>query len=59
MENLIKELKKRLEEYSNIVDTTEDVINYEDAESYGFFLGKKDLLEELIPKLETMQQNLN
>jgi hypothetical protein len=59
MENLIKELKERLDEYSNIIDNTPDVMNYEDTESYGFFLGKKELLEELIPKLETMQQNLN
>ncbi len=59
MENLIKELKEQLEGYSKIIDDTPDAMNYEDTESYGFFLGKKELLEELIPKLEKMQQNLN
>jgi hypothetical protein len=59
MENLIKELKEQLEGYSKIIDDTPNVMNYEDTESYGFFLGKKELLEELIPKLEKMQQNLN
>jgi hypothetical protein len=55
MKELIADLKGRLIEYTKLVSSTDvDNLNYEDTESYGVYLGKKELLEELIPKLEKL-----
>ena len=56
MKELITDLKSRLVEYTKLVSSTDfDNLNYEDTETYGVYLGKKELLEELIPKLENLK----
>jgi len=57
MKELIADLKGRLVEYTKLVSSTDfDNLNYEDTESYGVYLGKKELLEELIPKLKNLNK---
>ena len=56
MRELVNDLKNQLNTYTQLVEENESFglenLNYEDTESYGVYLGKKELLEELIPKLE-------
>ena len=56
MKEIIKDLKGRLVEYNNLVQQSESIgldnLNYEETESYGVYVGKVEILEELIPKLE-------
>ena len=56
MKEIIKYLKGRLVEYNNLVQQSESIgldnLNYEETESYGVYVGKVEILEELIPKLE-------
>lgn len=59
MENLLKELKNQLIEYTKLCNITEsrgiENLDFDETETYGVFLGKKELLEELIPKLEKLK----
>ncbi len=54
--DLIKENKKQLKEYRALVQQYEDKGHenwgYEDIEYYGAYLGKVELLETIIDKLE-------
>ena len=56
MKHYINDLKVRLEEYTEICNTYEkngiENLDYEETETYGICLGKKELLEEIIPNLE-------
>ena len=56
MKELIKDLKTRLVEYKQLAQQSESIgldnLNYEETESYGVYVGKVEILEELIPKLE-------
>ena len=56
MKKIIKDLKERLVEYNDLVKQSESIgldnLNYEETESYGVYVGKVEILEELIPKLE-------
>ena len=58
MRELINDLKERLNTYTQLVEESEskglESLNYEETESYGVYLGKKELLEELVPKLESI-----
>jgi hypothetical protein len=56
MRELINDLKEQLSEYTKLVEEAEAKgfygASFEETETYGVFLGKKELLEDLIPKLE-------
>jgi hypothetical protein len=56
MKQLINDLKEQLNTYTQLVQENEskglETLNFEETESYGAYLGKKELLEDLIPKLE-------
>jgi hypothetical protein len=58
MRELINDLKNRLVEYTQLVKESEskglETLNSEETEYYGAYLGKKELLEELVPKLESI-----
>jgi hypothetical protein len=57
MKELIKDLENKLKEYQNLVkDMEENVISfdYEDTETYGVFVGKVEMLEYVISKLENL-----
>lgn len=58
MRELINDLKNRLVEYTQLVKESEskglETLNSEEIEYYGAYLGKKELLEELVPKLESI-----
>lgn len=58
MKKLIKELKEKLEEVTELCEELESQgsLNYEDTENYGVYLGKKELLEDLIPQLEKLNK---
>jgi|688.fasta_scaffold1871070_1 hypothetical protein len=52
----IDDLKIKLAEYTELCNTYErqgtENLDYEETETYGVYLGKKELLEEIMPKLE-------
>ena len=57
MKQLIRQLKKELKQYKKIVRlyskrAEEQYLDMEEMEYYGAYLGKVELLEDLIPKLE-------
>lgn len=57
MKLLIRQLKKDLKSYRKIVKlyskrAEEQYLDMEEMEYYGVYLGKVELLEDLIPKLE-------
>ena len=58
MKALIKQLESQLKEYKTLVDKAEKDgvhnLDFEGTEFYGVFLGKKELLEDLIPKLKNL-----
>lgn len=60
MKQLIKELKSQLKEYKKLVAGMQkrglDSLSYEDTETYGVFLGKVEVLEMMIPKLEDLNK---
>ena len=60
MKQLIKELKSQLKEYKKLVVGMQkrglDGLSYEDTETYGVFLGKVEVLEMMIPKLEDLNK---
>jgi hypothetical protein len=53
MEKLIENWQARLDEYKILVEEYEakDSMNYEDTETYGAYLGKIEILEEVIEKI--------
>jgi len=57
MRELLNELKEQLGEYTQLVEEAEAKgfygASFEDTETYGVYLGKKEMLEDLIPKLES------
>lgn len=57
MKKLIKELEGKLKEYTKLVEQAErrSQLNFEDTESYGVYLGKKELLEDVISKLKALK----
>jgi hypothetical protein len=56
MKHYINDLKVKLVEYTELCNTYEENgienLDFEKTETYGFYLGKKELLEEIIPNLE-------
>lgn len=56
MKILIKKLKEDLKEYKNLVAVAKKHgvknLDREQLEYYGAYLGKMELLEDIIPKLE-------
>lgn len=56
MNHYINDLKVKLAEYTKLCNTYEkngiENLDYEETETYGVYLGKKELLEEIIPNLE-------
>lgn len=56
MNHYINDLKVKLAEYTEICNTYEkngiENLDYEETETYGVYLGKQELLEEIIPNLE-------
>lgn len=58
MKKIIKSFKKQLAEYQGLVKEFEDKgienLDYTDTEEYGVYKGKAEILESLIPKLESM-----
>ena len=56
MKELINDLKEQLNTYTQLVQEYEsnglETLNFGETENYGAYLGKKELLEDLIPKLE-------
>ena len=56
MKHYINELKVKLVEYTELCNTYEkngiENLDFEETETYGVYLGKKELLEEIIPNLE-------
>jgi hypothetical protein len=56
MKHYINDLKIKLAEYTELCNTYEkngiENLDYEETETYGVYLGKKELLEEIIPNLE-------
>jgi hypothetical protein len=56
MKELINDLKEQLNTYTQLVQEYEsnglETLNFGETENYGTYLGKKELLEDLIPKLE-------
>ena len=56
--NLITELKAQLEDYREaaveILENADVNHSLEDAEDYGVFLGKAEILEYIIEKLESL-----
>ena len=58
MKQLIKELKEQLKEYQQLVNEYEergiDNLDYEDTEYYGVYVGKVEILNEVITKLENL-----
>ena len=55
---LIEELKKEMEDYQEaaqeMLDNADVNNSFEDAEDYGVFQGKAEMLEEVIQKLESL-----
>ena len=55
---LIEELKKEMEDYQEaaqeMLDNADVNNSFEDAEDYGVFVGKAEMLEEVIQKLESL-----
>jgi hypothetical protein len=49
-------LKSKLNDYTEPIENLErkgiENLSLEETEDYGFFLGQKELLEEIIPNLE-------
>ena len=58
MKELIRDLKEKLNTYTQLVQENEskglETLNFEETETYGVYLGKKEILEDLIPKLESL-----
>jgi hypothetical protein len=58
MKELIRDLKEKLNTYTQLVRESEskglETLNFEETETYGVYLGKKEILEDLIPKLESL-----
>lgn len=58
LEKLIAELKEQMvdyqEEAQEMLDNAEVNHSLEDAEDYGFYQGKAEILEEIIAKLEAL-----
>ena len=58
MDKLIKRLEEQLAEYTELVTNYEakglDNLDLGDTETYGVYLGKKELLEDLIPTLQKL-----
>jgi hypothetical protein len=58
MDKLIKKLESQLAEYTKLVNEAEakglENLDLGDTETYGVYLGKKELLEELIPTLQKL-----
>lgn len=56
--NLIQELKVQLEDYQEaaqeMLDNSEVNNSTQDAEDYGVFQGKAEILEDIILKLESL-----
>ena len=56
MKHYINDLKVKLVEYTELCNTYEkngiENLGYGETETYGVYLGKKELLEEIIPNLE-------
>lgn len=57
MKKLIKELEGKLKEYTKLVERAErrSQLNFEETEDYGVYLGKKELLEDIIFKLKNLK----
>jgi hypothetical protein len=56
MKEYINQLKSKLNDYNEPIENLErkgiENLSLEETEDYGFFLGQKELLEEIIPNLE-------
>ena len=56
--NLISELKEQMEDYRvsaiEMLDNSDVNNSLQDAEDYGVFQGKAEILEDIIKKLETL-----
>jgi hypothetical protein len=56
MKEYINQLKSKLNDYAKPIENLErkgiENLSLEETEDYGFFLGQKELLEEIIPNLE-------
>jgi hypothetical protein len=56
MKEYINQLKSKLNDYTEPIENLErkgiENLSLEETEDYGFFLGQKELLEEIIPNLE-------
>ena len=59
MESLIKELKNTLKGYKKIIKNYENSgtenLDFNEKECYGEYLGKVELLEDIIPKLQSLK----
>jgi len=59
MNELIKKYKKQLDEYRKLVKRYEDRgldnLDFEDTEYYGAYLGKVEILEEIIKDLTILK----
>ena len=59
MKQLIASLKKQLKGYQKLVSMYEkrglENLDYEETEFYGAYLGKVELLQDLIPRLEKLK----
>ncbi len=59
MDKLIAQLKKDLKNYESLVATAEkhgiERLDSEQIEFYGAYLGKAELLKDLIPKLQKLK----
>jgi hypothetical protein len=58
MKEYINQLKSKLNDYNEPIENLErkgiENLSLEETEDYGFFLGQKELLEEIIPNLEKL-----
>ena len=58
MKELIKKMKKNLKEYQKMAQAFEkkglENLSYEETEFYGAYLGKAEILEQLIPEIQAL-----
>jgi len=63
MQELINQLKENQIEYERLIEEKEskgiENMNFEETEDYGFYQGKLDLLVNLIPQLEALNNGTN